>query len=833
MNACLLVLLLVSVPQARRHVDETNGLAVEVPEGWIQAEDRREGEFTLYVAPPDTGGRVLIGFSVIDLAEGQGLEALVQRSLTKIASDPSFSELERFEAELLGETRPALAVRMRSEASGDRRIEALFLVDEGRGFVVQRAAPPEEFASWSEELERVVATFRPLAVTDAMRRARTLARLAARCGSEADWAPSWEEAARRAHASGRPILVVAWLYGAFDLPYTPRSSTFMDEDVLELVRERFVLWQYRPGEASAFRERYGLSATGFGQGLLVVTAEGQTRFESERATDPDFAHEFLRRALAALAAPAAALAGDTPLERARSAVARGELERARGELAEPADPAAWLLRARIERLSRDAEQAGAALERARAGLAPGHVEGERALCIEEARTYLRFERPAAARAACATLLERHAGTPEALEATLLLALLEAAAGDRAAARARFEALVEGHPESRWAWLAAVQLAGGLLDLDLPIDLGFPEAELVEECLTLPAPAPLAPSEDSSARAGALAWLLAAQRDDGSWISPMELSASDARGPSPFVDAVTALAARALMRHRDEPEVAAALGRALAFLVASVERRAREEAPVLYMDYTPWSDAALLETLALAWQAEPDANGRMRSAAEAVLADLERRAQPHGGWGYYVTSSLDGPSAPPTAMSFTTAAVLLALNRAHAAGLPVPEELRESKGTRALAAMRDPSGVFAYSVGAGGGAGVAAGMEPGAAGRAPACELALLGAGASDAARVQAALEQFLRFGPTLAAEQGKVLMHAGAAAQGCHYVLFDYAWAAAAWRAIEGDAKTRVRLLELLLACRQADGSFLDTPINGRAYGTAMALLALDDLAGG
>jgi len=146
-------------------------------------------------------------------------------------------------------------------------------------------------------------------------------------------------------------------------------------------------------------------------------------------------------------------------------------------------------------------------------------------------------------------------------------------------------------------------------------------------------------------------------------------------------------------------------------------------------------------------------------------------------------------------------------------------------------MRDAQGRFAYSLGPGGPAGVPPGMEPGAAGRAPVCELALLRAGASDAARVRRALEQFLRHALALDAERGKVLMHAGPAAQGCHYVLFDHAWAAAAWRAIDGDEKTRLRLAELLLACRQSDGSFLDTPINGRACGTALALLALDDLA--
>ena len=74
-------------------------------------------------------------------------------------------------------------------------------------------------------------------------------------------------------------------------------------------------------------------------------------------------------------------------------------------------------------------------------------------------------------------------------------------------------------------------------------------------------------------------------------------------------------------------------------------------------------------------------------------------------------------------------------------------------------------------------------------------------------------------------------MHAGPQGQGCHYLLFDYAHAAfAAVDASPKSSRTRVRLLDLVLDCRQADGSFLDTPILGRSYGTAMALLALPTL---
>ena len=62
-----------------------------------------------------------------------------------------------------------------------------------------------------------------------------------------------------------------------------------------------------------------------------------------------------------------------------------------------------------------------------------------------------------------------------------------------------------------------------------------------------------------------------------------------------------------------------------------------------------------------------------------------------------------------------------------------------------------------------------------------------------------------------AAEQGKTLMHAGAAGQGSHYLLFDYCTAAAAFAVLDRSAQARARrpLLEMILAAHNEDGSFV------------------------
>ncbi len=70
------------------------------------------------------------------------------------------------------------------------------------------------------------------------------------------------------------------------------------------------------------------------------------------------------------------------------------------------------------------------------------------------------------------------------------------------------------------------------------------------------------------------------------------------------------------------------------------------------------------------------------------------------------------------------------------------------------------------------------------------------------------------------------------AGQASYYFLFDYAFAAAAVRELPAEERAtfRTALLEDILGARNADGSFVDMPGLGRAYGTGIALEALAGL---
>jgi hypothetical protein len=802
------------------HVDRERGFELSAPRGWVVTpQPQPDGSHTTWLLPPASGGRVLLGVNVRALGPGEGEDELVARSLALVAADTAFGDLERFEAELAGAVRPALRVTYESPA-GPLTLEVGYCAAGERGYVLQRAAPPDEFERWRDDFALALASFRTLEVAEPDAQAALVRALAARCGSEVAFAPDWDTAARRARELGRPILVVAWAYGGFDLPVRPESSLLCDPDLVELLATRFVVWKLDPRERNDFAASYGLSPTTFGQALIVADAEGATLAQVDDAADADRAYAFLRGVLARHGG------APLPLSDAPSELARGELERAFTVLADDESAHAALLRARALRLSRRGVQALEQLER----VAPDDEFAPAALA-ERMQVQLGLGRADEARASALALAVRHAAAPEAAAAALVLGLLDVATGAPEAARERWLALCASHPDSPWTWQAADALDSGLLDSGLlaGADLAWPDDAELAEALDARPWAPLPVGEAAAARDGALAWLLAQQRADGSW--PGAVAARESRDgrPSPFVDAVTALATRALLAHRGSERVDAALARAYAFLLTSVAARERTSERASYMDYTPWSDAALLDACASALDARVGDADALRAAASALVADLARRRQPHGGWGYYVTGDLAGSAAPPTSMSFTTAAVVLALAGARAQGCAVEESALADAAT-ALESMRSAEGHFVYLQGPGGEPRVSARELPGAAGRAPACELALARAGRSTSERLRRALEVFLADAPSLAAERGKALMHCGAQGQGSHYILFDYAWAAATAAELPPDGETRVRLTQLVLDCRRDDGSFLDTPVNGPAYGTAQALLALDAL---
>jgi len=205
------------------------------------------------------------------------------------------------------------------------------------------------------------------------------------------------------------------------------------------------------------------------------------------------------------------------------------------------------------------------------------------------------------------------------------------------------------------------------------------------------------AEGRAALERALSFLVAGQREDGSWGQRFPDHVGDfGYGWDSYYGwqfAAHALACEALLRAPETPERRAALARALEWLCAS-------ELPVRGADWDVDSTWAALTgfVTCVAGAADPRLADtpwpeRLRRRGLELYADLEARQTLDGGWAYY-----DDPpftARPKWATSFCTALVLPPLRRARQElGWPIRDEVIE----RAVEAVRRcalPGGSFAY------------------------------------------------------------------------------------------------------------------------------------------
>jgi hypothetical protein len=388
-----------------------------------------------------------------------------------------------------------------------------------------------------------------------------------------------------------------------------------------------------------------------------------------------------------------------------------------------------------------------------------------------------------------------------------------------AARPEFEALAAGSPAARWTWRAAAVLQGcGVLTGGEA--LLWPAEDTRGGFAPRPA-APLGAKDAERARDDAIAYLVRTQRPDGTWAVPMSFAGGP---PSSMNLAVTAIAGSALLRHRGSPGVNSVLFLAEEALLHSLPRLEREHDAVF--DYTVWAQIFALRFLADASRgAGPARAEKLRAAASDLAHALRRGRQSNGGWSY-VDLSRAGASAD-NSISFVTAAAVLALIEAREAGVKDGSDM-VSPAADLVESLRHDGAVFGYQTAT---AGVAAPTE--AALRGPLCAYALRRAGrAKDTADLEAAFRALAGVQQAFLKETGKPLCHTAPDATSGYYVLYGLRFAAEASAELPEPARAAARrdVLETVLKLRRDDGSFCDFPSIGPAYGTAMALDALDRL---
>ncbi len=808
---------------------ESHGFRVERPgDAWeFRQETLAASELKLSIYPKErTDGAVILSIRAKVVGDGETPEDVLAEALEAVERGPQYADVEEQTERIAGKKAPGLILRYKTPSSGDFRFRQNYLVEDGVRYVLEFHAPIGEYDGYARDLKKIFKSFDLVAPSREAKRERTRLGLIGRCGSEVEWEPSWNDAAAKARAERKLVLVLVRSLSGFNITDYARSGVFMNPDVIELVNERFILFRLEKGMDAPFKAQssYGMSGTTFGTSLLIATPDGEIVGDS-CAIAPAPAYDFLLESLERIEGFPGTPAPDglAGIERAKRLIARGELDEATALLFEDRSAEGRLLLASIHRRLRRTDEAFAALAEARDA-----DTGELETAIALAETVLHF-RLGDTSAACQTLagIEDADSNPEALFWRGACSIRSGNADD---GERTWDELIDHFPESRWAWKAAATMDSTGFKAMASLRTEWP-AEDVLDSLRWTEPAPLPNDAAAQAEADAVAYLLLHQRDDGSWISASEFRGKSEKYPNIFTDAVTAICGMAMLQRRDRPECEAAAENAVEFLLATHKQAKLAGEQEFFMDYTIWSHSWVLWFFADCLEAGVGDKTAMRSVMKDRIANLREKQKANGGWSYYLTSDLESGSEANQSISFVSAGAALGLLRAKEAGVAVPKRVVKDVLDCLEAMFDEENGVFQYMrfVGANGKPAV---NPPGAAGRGPAIELALLHGGRGDVDRVRRALDVFMEHRASYSKELGKSLMHAGPDGQGSHYLMFDYALSAKAVRELplEERAEYRAKILELILEGRGEHGGFQDTPLNGWAYGTAMALLALRDL---
>jgi len=813
--------------------DEVYGFEARRPSAdwdWRKGEQDSEAKRHLQLALPGAAGlRARVGVQAAQHPSATGAADQREAYRTALAAESSVREVEDVTAVIDGQDCLGL-ILVATYGGRDYRVRYAFCVYDDRLYVLEHLYDTSEAYELIPQVESFWNEFQFLEVArdDADEELRQLAE---RCGSEVAFASSWAEAAERARTEGKRVLVFVHLLPGFDVEDPWLSGPLMEPEIIALVNQRYVALRYRRGLGAPFEEQdvYGLSGSTFGNAVLIVDAEGSVLSDARADLDHALRTELASRPRGSERRTSPD--GRDPLVTARWLVEGGEFERARKLLRSHTSASAALLEAEMARRDHDMDGWEAALTGAERAIdAAQHAAP---LAFERAAQLVARGESAAAVSALVALVESWPTAPEALEARYWLGALAFAERDSEGARELWESLCADAPESRWAWLAAASLRSTAFAVNSGATLSWPTAEALA-AFRPAAPKPVPPRGARRAHAEALAALLELQRSDGAWICAGEATNElDDDKPDNLSQAISALATRALLPHIGDDTARTAATAGLEQVISQLERDLALDAPIRFMDYTVWNRASQVRLLADCLVLEFGERERVAQALDAALLDLRARQHPTGGgWSYFVSGSLEGSDNPMTqSISFTTAWVVLALADAAAAGAAMPEGLVEDS-VSCLERMRDGEDAFVYMLHHGNERQGRGTKAPSSAGRMPLCVLALLKHGKADLDELRHALELFTTYRAGLAWQVGRALMHAGPHAEGSHWVLFDYATAAEALRELplKERGEHRAPLLELLLEARRADGTFLDNPLIGRDFGTAMAVRTLEDL---
>jgi hypothetical protein len=338
--------------------------------------------------------------------------------------------------------------------------------------------------------------------------------------------------------------------------------------------------------------------------------------------------------------------------------------------------------------------------------------------------------------------------------------------------------------------------------------------------------------------GAVEWLLANQEPDGAWGShhssrPIEVLCTPPGSHQTFRVATTALCVMALEDlGRESAEITRALDRALDYLLVDFDMGRASG----WEHYNVWAFGYTLQCFGEHLARHPDDPRApcMREACVRMVERLRRQQALDGGWGYLSLGGITTYKPWWTSMSFTTATILVGLERAKAVfpELELPEGMVD-KALDCVLRSRTPTGSYCYGHLWEEAPARGINQIKGSACRTPTCQLALEEWGREVSLRdhqrsLQDLLVKHARFQKI---SLWRPIPHESWYQVSGYFYLYGHAYAAYVLEKLSTADQERYspHLAEAVLYCREPDGSFWDYPLYSyhKPYGTAYALIAL------